>query len=166
VVERFVDAHRKDELMIGPEKTGRKQDGRFRKGKSGNPVGRPVGSRNKTTLAMQELLDGEAETIVGKAIEKAKEGDSIALRLCLERIVAPRKDRPIAFTLPLIESAADALRATGALVGAVASGDVTPSEAADLAKLVDGYVKSLEAMELSERVSKLEMMIANEPAAK
>jgi hypothetical protein len=115
---------------------------------------------------MQELLDGEAETIVRKAIEKAEEGDSIALRLCLERIVAPRKDRPIAFTLPLIESAADALRPTGALVGAVASGDVTPSEAADLAKLVDGYVKSLEAMELTERVSKLEMMIANEPAAK
>ena len=47
----------------------------FKKGQSGNPGGRPKGTRNKTTLAMEELLDGEAEIITRKAIEKAKEGD-------------------------------------------------------------------------------------------
>ena len=84
----------------------------------------------------------------------------------LERIVPPRKDRPINFALPPITTAADALKATGALIAAVANGDVTPSEAADLAKLLEGYVKSLEAMELTERVAKLEWTIAYEPAAK
>jgi hypothetical protein len=154
-------------MTSAADKTAKVQRGRpFKKGQSGNPDGRPAGSRNATTIAMQQLFDGEAETIVRKAIEKAKEGDSIALRLCLERIVAPRKDRPIAFPLPLIESAADALRATGALVGAVASGDVTPSEAAELAKLIDGYVKSLEVTELSGRVANLERIIASEPASK
>ena len=31
----------------------------FKPGKSGNPSGRPHGSRNKATLALEALLDGE-----------------------------------------------------------------------------------------------------------
>ena len=46
---------------------------------------------------MEALFDGEADAIGRKAIEKAKEGDTTAMRLCLERIIAPRKDRPVAF---------------------------------------------------------------------
>ena len=87
---------------------------------------------------MEQLLDGEAEAIVRKAVEKAKEGDSIALRLCLERIVPPRRDRPISFALPTITT--DAMKATGALIAAVVSGEVTPSEAAELSKLIKGYL--------------------------
>jgi Family of unknown function (DUF5681) len=139
-----------------PENTGQKQAGRFRKGKSGNPAGKPPGARNKTTLAMEALLDGEADAIVRKAIEKAKEGDTTALRMCLERIVPPRKDRPVGFTFPPIKTAADALAATGALVAAVANGDITPSEAAELSKLLDGFVKSLEVTDLAERIAELE----------
>ena len=87
---------------------------------------------------MEQLLDGEAEAIVRKAVEKAKEGDSIALRLCLERIVPPRRDRPISFALPTIMTAADAMKATGALIAAVVSGEVTPSEAAELSQAHQG----------------------------
>lgn len=149
------------------EKTAGKQRGRpFEKGHSGNPVGRPPGSRNKTTLAAEQLLDGEADAIVRKAIEKAKEGDAVALRLCLERIVPPRKDRPISFALPAIETAADALKATGALIAGVANGDITPGEATELARLMDGFVRSLEATELSERISNLERALSNEQAGK
>ena len=82
------------------EKTDTKQGARFRKGQSGNPSGRPRGARNKTTLAVEALLDGEAEVLTRKAIERAKDGDSVALRLCLERILPPRKDRPVSFALP------------------------------------------------------------------
>ena len=89
---------------------------------------------------MEQLLDGEAEAIVRKTVEKAKEGDSIALRLCLERIVPPRRDRPISFALPTITTAADTMKATGALIAAVVSGEVTPSEAAELSKLIKGYL--------------------------
>ena len=63
-------------------KTGRKQ-GRWTKGTSGNPDGRPMGSRNRATLAAQTLLDGEGERLTRKAIELALEGDRAALRLCL-----------------------------------------------------------------------------------
>jgi hypothetical protein len=62
---------------------------------------------------MEALLDGEAEAIVRKAVEKAKEGDTTALRMCLERIVPPRKDRPVGFTFPPIKTAADGLEAAG-----------------------------------------------------
>ena len=65
---------------MAAEKTAGKQRGRsFRPGKSGNPAGRPRGARNKTTLAVEALLDGEAETITRKAIELAKTGDRVRL---------------------------------------------------------------------------------------
>jgi hypothetical protein len=73
---------------------------------------------------VEALLDGEAEALTRKAIERAKEGDSVALRLCLERILPPRKDRPVSFSLPKIESAADAGKASTAILTAVATGDV------------------------------------------
>ena len=108
---------------ISSEKTGEKQAGRFKPGESGNPAGRPPGSRNKTTLAVEALLDGEAEELTRKAIELAKEGDLTALRLCLERIVPARKDRPVVFALPDLETAGDAVKAWAAIMEAVASGE-------------------------------------------
>jgi hypothetical protein len=83
-----------------------KQRGRpFQKGHSGNPQGRPPCSRNAATVIAERLLDGQAATIKRKAIELAKQGDLTALRLCLERIVPPRRERPLNFTLPEINSA-------------------------------------------------------------
>jgi len=75
----------------------------FKPGKSGNPSGKPKGARNKTTVAMEKLLDDDAATITSKAIELAKNGDLTALRLCLERIIPPSKDRPVNFDMPEIK---------------------------------------------------------------
>src|ERR1700738_2733649 len=134
-----------------PENTAGKQRGKpFKPGKSGNPAGKPKGSRNATTRAMEALLDGESDALTRKAIELAKAGDMTALRLCLERILPPRKDRPVSFALPPIASAKDALSALSALLTAVSSGELTPSEAAEAGKLVDGYVKATETNELAE----------------
>jgi hypothetical protein len=108
----------------------------FQPGKSGNPAGKPAGARNKTTLAVEALLDGEAEALTRKAIELAKAGDMAALRLCMDRLAPPRKDRLVMFELPTITCAADAVKASAALFTAVAIGDLTPSEAAELGKLV------------------------------
>jgi hypothetical protein len=130
----------------------------FEPGQSGNPAGKLRGTRNKTTLAIEALLDGEAETITRKAIELAKDGDLAALRLCLDRIAPPRKDRPVLFELPPVSSAADAANAAGALLAAVAVGDLTPAEASELGKLIEAYVKALEATDFAERLSKLERM--------
>jgi hypothetical protein len=102
---------------------------------------------------LMELLDGEAETITRKAIELAKDGDLPALRLCLDRIAPPRKDRPVLFELPPVSSAADAAKAAAALLEAVAVGDLTPAEASELGKLIEAYITALEATDFAERLA-------------
>lgn len=111
------------------ENTEKKQEARFKKGQSGNPAGRPKGSLNQTTLACQELLDGEAAAITRKAIEIALEGDLTAIRLCLERIIPPRKDRPVCVDLPKMATQNDMKQFTEALLEDVKNGNLTISEA-------------------------------------
>ena len=128
----------------------------FQQGQSGNPAGRPRGSRNKASILLRDLLDGESTAITRKAIELAKDGDIAAIRICMERLVPPRKSDPVVFDLPRLDTAADAVAALSALVAAVATGDLTPSEAADLTKVVDSYVLTLATAGFEERLAKLE----------
>ena len=123
----------------------------FEPGQSGNPAGKAKGTRNRTTRAIEALLDGEAEALTRKAIELAQDGDTVALRLCLDRLLPVRKDRPIT-----IETADDLPKATGAVVAAVAAGELTPSEAAEISKTLDVHVRAIEATELHRRMAALE----------
>jgi hypothetical protein len=128
----------------------------FKPGQSGNPAGRPTGARNRTTRAVEALLEGEAEALARKTIELALDGDGPALRLCLDRLLPIRKDRPITFTLPPIEKPSDLTRATHALMQGVANGEITPSEAAELSKLVDAHVNAIKTADLAERLARIE----------
>lgn len=141
---------------MASETTGQKQGGKLAKGQSGNPDGRPRGSRNATTLALEALLDGQATALTQKAIDLALTGDMTALRLCLDRILPPRKDRPVTFMLPPIESAQDASRTVSAVLAAVASGELTPADAGEISKLIEAFVKAFEVAELDVRIRKLE----------
>jgi len=125
----------------------------------GNPGRRP-GARNKATLAAEALLEGEAEALTRKAVELALSGDTTALRLCLERIAPPRKDRPVPFALPPLGTARDAVTASAALLQAVADGDLTPIEAAELSKLVANHIEALKTTELEERLAALEAEVS------
>jgi hypothetical protein len=143
--------------MTRSEKTGQKQKPQlFKPGQSGNPTGRPKGARNATTLAVEALLDGEGEALTRKAIDLAKDGDMQALKLCMDRIVPPRRDRPLNFALPPIASPGDAATAMGALLKATADGELTPLEAGEVAKLVDTYIRTVEANDLTKRIEQLE----------
>lgn len=119
-------------------------------------TGRPRGSRNKTTLALEALLEGEAEALTRKAVEMALAGDTAAMRLCMDRIMPPRKDRPVTFALPKLETPGDAVKAAAALAEAVATGDITPMEAGELAKLVEGFTRAFELHEIEQRLARLE----------
>ena len=146
-----------------PEKTGFKQHlGRFKPGQSGNPLGRPTGARNKTTVAVQTLLDGEAAALTRKVVELALQGDTVALRLCLERIVPPCRERAVNVTLPTVKAATDLPKITEAILQAVGSGDLTPSEADRLASLAVSHGKALELYELEARIAALEVESAND----
>jgi hypothetical protein len=137
-----------------PKKTGRKSDGTFA---PGNKMGgRTPGSLNKTTLAVRELLDGEAEALTRKAIDLALAGDGRALRLCLDRIAPPRRDGPIEFELPPIKTMEDAARASAALLGSVAAGEVTPDEAGRVMALLTAHKQLVESGDLEARIVALE----------
>ena len=143
---------------MSPDNTGEQQGGRFGKGKSGNPRGRPLGSRNSATLAAEALLEGEAEKLTRKCIELAMDGDTVALRLCLERIYPARRDRPVTFPLPPITSARDAADIAAAVANAVAAGNLTPTEAVEFGKVIEIYVKAYERAELDDRNVRLEQL--------
>ena len=128
----------------------------FQKGQSGNPRGRPKGARHKTTLAMEAILEGEAEALTRKAIELANNGEATALRLCLDRLLPVRKDRHIRFALPPIDTPADLPKATAALIAAVAAGEITPSEAAELGRLVEAHGKAIEIHDHEARIRAIE----------
>jgi hypothetical protein len=139
------------------EKTAPRQRGRpFRKGQSGNPHGRPAGARNRSTLAVEALLDGEAERLTRKAVALALEGDVTCLRLCIDRVLPPRRDRPVLFTIPAMNSADDASKAMAAITTAVACGELTPTEAAELSRVIEAYVKAIEITEIERRLKIIE----------
>ena len=139
------------------DKTTGKQRGKpFVKGQSGNPNGRPEGSRNRATILAQALFDGQAEELIQKCIQMALEGDSTAMRLCIERLVPPRKDRPVNLDLPQMECVEDTIKAMAVISSGVADGELTPSEGQVLSGMVENYRKAIETTELEERISNLE----------
>ena len=133
-------------------KSGRNTDGTFGTGNSG----KPKGTRHKATQAALALLDGEAEALTRQAVTMALGGDATALRLCLERIAPPRRDAPVTFDLPPMETARDAAKAAGAVLGAVADGDLTPTEGAHIMALVETYRRTLETSDLEARLRYME----------
>jgi hypothetical protein len=128
----------------------------FQKGQSGNPAGRPRGSRNKAPIHMQEMLEEKAEALVNKVVELAMGGNIAALRLCLDRLVPTRKNEPLSCEMPPLARAADAVAAIGGIASAAIAGDVTADEAAKLAKVVSLYVGTLEAHQFEHRLAQLE----------
>ena len=136
----------------GSNTDGRNPDGTFA---TGNP-GKPKGSRNRATQATQRLIDDQSEAITQKAIEMALAGDTVALRLCIERIAPARKDAPVEFNLPNVETARDAAQAASALLRAVSEGVVTPLEGATVMGLLEQYRRTLEASDFEKRIEALE----------
>ena len=111
---------------------------------------------------LRRLLEGDAEKLTHKAVALALKGNVACLRLCLDRIVPPRRDRLVNFTLPAMNSASDASKAMVAITTAVASGDLTPAEAGELARLIDAYVKVIETSDIERRIQILEEKAARD----
>jgi hypothetical protein len=137
---------------------------RFHKGESGNPAGRPRGALNRATVVAQELLAARVERIANKLIELAEGGDMRAIRVCMDRLLPAIKDQPIAVELPPVEKPADSVEAAAAIAAAVAAGELTATEAAKLAKVVEVYVRALDSKGFDERLGKLEHEIKAQAA--
>jgi hypothetical protein len=135
---------------------GRDQVGRFVKGRSGNPLGRAAGTRNRATVLAEQLFDDAAAALANKAVAMALAGDAAALKLCIGRIIAPRRQRPTSFPLPPLRSAADLAPAVAAIAEAAAEGAISTGEAWELSQIVDTFIRAFEAGELEARLRRLE----------
>lgn len=144
--------------MKKPEKAGKKQGGatKWKKGQSGNLAGKPKGTRHKATQLAETLLDGQAKDLVQKCVDMALEGDGTAMKVCMDRLLPAKKDRPVSLSIPQIESMGDAASAMKAITNAVSQGDITPSEAQVLSAMIENYRKIVETAELEKRIDDLE----------
>lgn len=130
--------------------------GHWLPGQSGNPSGRPLGCRNKASIAADALLDGEAEALTRRAIELAHAGDASALRLCVERISPKRKSRPIDLPMPEISTLEDVDAAVNVVFRALAEGQIEVDQSGALLNILAEKRKTLESLELERRVRALE----------
>jgi uncharacterized protein DUF5681 len=136
--------------------------GQFVKGVSGNPSGRPPGSRNQSTLLMESILEGQAEQLTQKAIDLALDGDITALRLCLERRIPPRKGRPIHLSLPPIENVQQIAAAMATVATAIGDGEITPNEGEVLARILVAQKDVVLTADLERRMEALEQRVSTE----
>ena len=128
----------------------------WKKGESGNPIGKPAGTRNKATVMVTAIMERGAREITEAVVGLAKDGDLSAARLVLERLVPPAKERPIFLALPDTSTAEGIAEAQNAILTAVAAGDLLLGEGATLAGIVEARRKSVETQELEQRITALE----------
>lgn len=151
----------KDEKKY-PENAGEKQDGKFKPGQSGNPKGKPPGTRHRATQAVLALLEGETERLTRKAVELALEGDVTALRLCLERIAPALKSvaPPVSVSLTNPGSLAETAKN---FLQAAAGGELPPDLAAQLISAVSVIARVEEIEIMKERLEALERAVKEQP---
>jgi len=123
----------------------------FQPGQSGNPAGRPRGSRNKATIIAEQLLDDSAGELTTAAIKRATEGDPAALRACLDRIAPRLRHRPLDFDLPPLVTLADAPVAIAAIAQGLAHGELDLDQATLLMRIVREFAQALAAVEREKR---------------
>lgn len=144
-----------------PENTGGIQEnGRFKKGRSGNPGGKPKGARHKASLMAEMLFENEIDTVCHQVINQAKQGNLQAAKIILDRLMPPKKDRPINFKLPFIQNAADIVETGRRICYAVGNGEITPLEGESLSKIVEVQARNIELFDFGNRLEAIEKHIS------
>ena len=131
----------------------------FQPGASGNPAGRPRGASNRRTLVAESMLDRDGPAILETLVELAKEGDIAAIRMCIERIFPRPHGRPVAFDLPPMTTAADAVTAMGGIMQAIGDGDLSAQEGAELSKVVAGFSQTVATADMEQRLRQVEQSL-------
>ena len=145
--------------MVEPEsplKDQRSERGRFQPGRSGNPAGKPAGTRHAALVALDAIGQENAAAVLQSVVEAAQTGDMRAAEILLRRAWPERKGRPLQFDLPPMETAGDLVKAMSAISGAMASGTLTTEEAAAAASVLEAHRRAIDTQDLAARVAALE----------
>jgi len=121
----------------------------------GNP-GRPPGSKNKVTQALEQLAEGQAEQLVQKVLAQALDGDVASQRMMLDRVYIPPKSRPISVRMPAINSPKDTLSAITSIFKALGEGGLTPEEITALSLVLGRSIQVIELQDHERRIAALE----------
>ena len=145
-------------IDVKPETTDAKQAaGRWQPGQSGNPSGRPKGARHAALMALDAIGEAAAGEVMQAVVTAAVAGDMRASEILLRRLWPERKGRPLMVDLPSIAGAADLPAAVGAVVQAVAAGDLTTEEGQAIAAILETQRRVIETADLSARIEALEL---------
>lgn len=140
-----------------PENAGELQaKGRFQKGCSGNPRGKAKGIKNRATLAAEQLLQGELESICRRLIQEATAGNMQAIKMILDRVLPPKRNSYISFKLPDLDDSSGVLSAIDYVMKALSRGNLSVEDAEALTKMIDIYIRAKETHDYEERLLKIE----------
>lgn len=141
---------------MGTENSAAKQRTGFRPGQSGNPSGKPPGTRNRALVLLDRLGEDAAADVVAKVIELARAGDTMAARAVLDRVWPARRGRPVTLDIPAVTTPEGVAEALAAVVAAMGAGTITPDEAAAVSAVIEGQRRAIETVELERRIAALE----------
>jgi hypothetical protein len=139
------------------ETSKRQNDGRWQRGTSGNPSGKPPGTRNRLLRELDALGDEVAVNMVRRiAWEGIFNGDMRALEILARRVWPERKGRPIELALPDIRDIGDLQKANAAVTAAMARGEISPEEAAIVAGVLNGQSHTQEIAAIKDQLNQLQ----------
>lgn len=130
----------------------RDESGKFKKGSSGNPNGRPKHGHN----FFAEAIAGRREDLVAKLIDLALDGDVPSLKICIDRLIPPLKAQGAPVSVDNIDGDLSLADQARALMTATVSGQIPPDTATQLINSLSALAKIIEVSELDERIRKLE----------
>lgn len=123
----------------------------WKAGQSGNPAGRKPGIER-----VRQLLDPHREKLVQKALDMALAGDTIALKLCLERLAPLPRSEYERVEVPGLGEAQSMADKARCIVDAAGAGQISADAASMLLGAIASAAKILETDELAERIAALE----------
>jgi Family of unknown function (DUF5681) len=130
------------------------KDTQFKKGKSGNPSGRP-----KQILTATELRNRLAEDmpdIINTLLVSAKAGDMQAIKIILDRTHPPLKAQALPVNIPANGTLVDQGHA---VIQATLSGQIPPDIGSQLITALSNQGKLIDLEELADKLKRIEKQL-------
>lgn len=157
---------RYNKFMQGHNSKSAANTGKWCPGKSGNPTGKPQGSKNNVTVAAENILEGEGEALTRKLIDLALEGNVACLRHAIDRIHPVKRSAPIRLEgMPEVFDIESAAMASGYLLQQVRDGVVSPIDAEVVSRLIDKFISATKWTDIEKELHELQARLEGKSVA-